>query len=175
MTAFHLTPDKPKTRRQRSGTKAFRVGEHFQAVIRFSALGQKGIVQVHELPRLGAKWARGADGRMKLVPTKICCDFVGGFAGGVGFYFDAKSPGPAEHGLPEGMIPRHQVQFLRAMSEADQIAGFLVEARAVGEYLWIDIASVHDWESIPYTSRAWLHLGPNNGTVDFSKIRASYV
>lgn len=178
--AFKLTPEQMerKSAEQRRGAKANRAGSNFQKAITWSAGIQREVVELEELPPFGAKRITGG----KTVFLPICCDFVGALVDCCGLFFDAKSCGPSAVSLNlKTMILHrpHQLEFLRGMARAKQIAGYLVECCSLEKYLWLDVKHIIDDGPIRFQRdgvlcRQWLDLGPTTLMVNFKNLLEAY-
>lgn len=185
---FSLTPPSlppPRTRRQIGGRTAQRSGSNFQKVIAQSAGLQKSVVSLEELPSFGARYVFDPKLRKrKLITEKICCDYVGALVGFSGFFADAKSCGEAEKAfnvklniMSEDKI--HQYRFLMRMKKAEMVAGYLIECKHLGEYLWLDVGHIVDDGPIPFTRdgvlcRQFVSLGTTSLMVKFDLLRGAY-
>lgn len=168
---FKLTSWPPAPRKNAlRGRKAQAAGQNFQKSIAASADFHKAHVALEELPRMGAMRVPGG----KLVPTKICVDFIGTFTSGRGLFFDAKSCGPTEVSFNvRNMIAEHQLRFLRRMAMAGACAGFLIECKKMEHYFWLDVQHVTDWCEMRFAydgaiCHQWLSLGDIHGLVQFN-------
>ncbi len=178
---FVLTPDAftRKTSAQRRGQKAQRSGSNFQKVIDQSAGIHSKHVTLEGLPSFGAKYVGFP---RQLVTTPICCDYVGALVGLCGLFADAKSCGEDSVSLSVItmiMEKPHQLNFLRKMKAAGQCAGYLVECKNQGQYLWLDVKYVTDDAPIRFardgqTCRQFIELGSTALLVDFSKLWEAY-
>lgn len=144
-------------------------GKSWQQVISESAAMQRNIVRIHELPAFGGKRV----GKGKIIPTKICCDFVGCFRETKrALFFDAKNCGQADASFNAGKHvfgEPHQLDFLRGMAEAGAVAGYLIRSERTGLIYWLkpEIIKVND-SRLPFD---WMQvLGPTNQLVNFGRL-----
>ncbi len=178
---FILTPDAftRKTGAQLRGQKAQRAGSNFQKVINTSAGIHSNHVNLEGLPSFGAKYVGFP---RQLVTTPICCDYVGGIVDGPGLFFDAKSCGEDSVSFNVKtmiMTKPHQLNFLRRMKAARQVAGYLVECKQQGQYLWLDVKHVTDDLPIRFARdgalcRQWFELGSTALLVRFDLLKEAY-
>lgn len=177
MKPFQLTSDAaPRPKNFNRGHKANRAGKDFQNSIMWAAGIQKHIVAVHQLPPFGA--VHTTDG---IKPLPICCDFIGAMVGFCGFYFDGKSTADdCSLNVKTFILSKpHQLDFLRLMKAAGQVAGYLVECKAMGKYLWLDVGRITDDGPIRFARdgklcRQFVDCGSTTLMVDFKKIREAY-
>jgi hypothetical protein len=176
---FVLTSDLLPRRapRQLAGANAQRAGSNFQKAIDWAAGIHKNYVAIHGLPNFGGKRIGGG----KVVTTKICCDNVGGIVGGPGLFFDAKSTSAVSLDLRVMIFSKlHQLNFLRKMSRANQVAGYLIEAKEHHWYYWLDVCWISETDTTLRFKRdgvlckQFVELGPTSGAVDFKKLADIY-
>lgn len=116
-------------------------------------------------------WAR-------TVAVKSPCDFMGCIiATGQAIAFDAKASA-----LKKGFridhddhFPPHQRKFLTAIGMRGAVAGALVEATEIGEFLWLDAeyftpAGGHPWPVMPWDAPQWIRLGPTTHAIQFRRL-----
>lgn len=161
--------------RSRGGAAANRAGDAFESVIMASVRDREGqVVKLKDLPKCGARF----HGPGTAHPLPICCDFVGTVVGpGTGIFFDAKSTEDA-YGFPlndEKSLKGHQAEHLFEQREAGAIAGILVEARHLGQYLWLDGKHLGRGRAyIAWHDPRWVKLGATGGLVQFRELVRAY-
>lgn len=148
---------------------------------------QLGIICVCKISN-GMRYVGGGEkltnerGQTRFVPrsvaVKSACDFVGCICGtGQAIAFDAKVSN-----LVKGFrvnhddhFPEHQREFLAKIGKAGAVAGAVIEAVAVGRYLWLDwryftARTDTPWPVIPWTDNAMFDLGPTTGLIRFKAL-----
>lgn len=72
-------------------------------------------------------------------------------------------------------FPQHQRDFIQRMGRAGAIAGVLVEATAISEFLWLDweYLSPHKhcaWPVVLWENPLWRRLGDTLHAIQFSRL-----
>jgi hypothetical protein len=116
----------------------------------------------------------------RYIPAQSPCDFMGCvLRTGQAIAFETKKCALVRaFRVDSKEFPRHQREFLCRMGSAGAVAGAVVEAVAVGRFLWLDWRyftprSGTPWPTIPWTDPAWFDLGPSTGLIQFSELVAS--
>lgn len=130
---------------------------------------QGGHIRVDKMPQAARRLPMG-----KLVAIKGPVDFIGTVVGsGRAIYFDAKVCHLATR-FPIGNrdhVAAHQLAHVIRHGEAGALSGLLVEAVALGRFLWWDWTHVSYGDtSIPWTDSRWVDLGDNKHAIQFDRL-----
>lgn len=149
---------------------------------------QLGVICLAKIPN-GVKYIGGENialptGKNRWVPSSVAtrspCDYMGCTVGdGRALAFEAKQCALVKgfRVNDESTFPQHQRDFIQRMGRAGAIAGVLVEATEISEFLWLDweYLSPHQhcpWPVVPWDSHCWRRLGPTTHAIQFGRLLA---
>lgn len=163
--------------RRAGGRNAAIHGRNFEHTVDRSCRDAQGeVFSLVTIPS-GARWVRSG-GKTVTIPTASPFDRIGVVVGtGRLIAFDCKSTEhasfPANH---DNVVRTHQIDHLSRLRDAGGIAGFLVECRRLGRYLWLDAGHLvpRPGKPIQWNDGRWVDLGPTTEHVQFRRLVMAY-